>query len=175
MRPRWGSKPGLTDRLVVGRNVTLTLTFPIHDLLTMRLLDSVCVCWNSPSRLSVFCQFPSVLTDRIVLCCLSAATVPLTCVPGNVALAVKCCRLSLTRRISQETTCNDVTNKQTNKQKYKKKTTCKTDASDWQLRLGLRGGRIAWRFAASLLLTAPRGVMLLLYTAYYQMRFICVA
>jgi hypothetical protein len=25
MRPRWGSNPGLTDRLIVGRNVTLTL------------------------------------------------------------------------------------------------------------------------------------------------------
>jgi hypothetical protein len=24
MRPRWGSNPGLTDRLIVGRNVTLT-------------------------------------------------------------------------------------------------------------------------------------------------------
>jgi hypothetical protein len=27
MSPRRGSKPGLTDRLVVGRNVTLTLSF----------------------------------------------------------------------------------------------------------------------------------------------------
>jgi hypothetical protein len=26
MRPRWGSKPRLTDRLIVGRNMTLTLT-----------------------------------------------------------------------------------------------------------------------------------------------------
>jgi hypothetical protein len=26
MRPKWGSKSGLTDRLIVGRNVTLTLT-----------------------------------------------------------------------------------------------------------------------------------------------------
>jgi hypothetical protein len=26
LRPTWALKPGLTDRLVVGRNVTLTLT-----------------------------------------------------------------------------------------------------------------------------------------------------
>jgi hypothetical protein len=26
VRPSWALKPGLTDRLVVGRNVTLTLT-----------------------------------------------------------------------------------------------------------------------------------------------------
>jgi hypothetical protein len=26
MRPRWGSNPGLTDRLIVGCNVTLTLS-----------------------------------------------------------------------------------------------------------------------------------------------------
>jgi hypothetical protein len=26
VRPTWALKPGLTDRLVVGRNVTLTLT-----------------------------------------------------------------------------------------------------------------------------------------------------
>jgi hypothetical protein len=26
MRPRWGSNLGLTDRLIVGRNVTLILT-----------------------------------------------------------------------------------------------------------------------------------------------------
>jgi hypothetical protein len=26
MRPRWGSTPRRTDRLIVGRNVTLTLT-----------------------------------------------------------------------------------------------------------------------------------------------------
>jgi hypothetical protein len=29
MRPTWALKPGLTDRLVVGHNVTLTLT---HDM-----------------------------------------------------------------------------------------------------------------------------------------------
>jgi hypothetical protein len=27
VRPTWALKPGLTDRLVVGRNVTLTFTF----------------------------------------------------------------------------------------------------------------------------------------------------
>jgi hypothetical protein len=26
MRHRWGSNPGFTDRLIVGRNVTFTLT-----------------------------------------------------------------------------------------------------------------------------------------------------
>jgi hypothetical protein len=32
MRPRWGSNPGLTDRLIFGRNVTLTLTCHVKYL-----------------------------------------------------------------------------------------------------------------------------------------------
>jgi hypothetical protein len=31
MRPRWAPKPRRTDRLVVGRNVTLTLTRELVD------------------------------------------------------------------------------------------------------------------------------------------------
>jgi hypothetical protein len=33
--PTWGSNPGLTDRLIVGRNVTLTLTLPRSCLATI--------------------------------------------------------------------------------------------------------------------------------------------
>jgi hypothetical protein len=34
MSPRWGSKPRRTDRLVVGRNVTLTLTVFLRTVRT---------------------------------------------------------------------------------------------------------------------------------------------
>jgi hypothetical protein len=38
-RPTWGSNPGLTDRLIVGRNVTLTLTVtPRWPLLPQKLI-----------------------------------------------------------------------------------------------------------------------------------------
>jgi hypothetical protein len=36
VRPSWALKPGLTDLLVVGRNVTLTLTFTL-TLITSQL------------------------------------------------------------------------------------------------------------------------------------------
>jgi hypothetical protein len=32
VRPTWALKPGLTDRLVVGRNVTMTLTWQFTEL-----------------------------------------------------------------------------------------------------------------------------------------------
>jgi hypothetical protein len=35
VRPSWALKPGLTDRLVVGRKVTLTLTLPSRCLSTI--------------------------------------------------------------------------------------------------------------------------------------------
>jgi hypothetical protein len=36
MSPRWGSTPRLTDRLTVGRNVTLTLSTPQSSLVSCR-------------------------------------------------------------------------------------------------------------------------------------------
>jgi hypothetical protein len=41
VRPSWALKPGLTDRLIVGRNVTLTLTF--KDALSV----SDCTAYNN--------------------------------------------------------------------------------------------------------------------------------
>jgi hypothetical protein len=38
VRPTWALKPGLTDRLVVGRNVTFTLTLVMKLLVIDQLL-----------------------------------------------------------------------------------------------------------------------------------------
>jgi hypothetical protein len=53
VRPTWALKPGLTDRLVVGRNITLTLTLSelvIDQLLVIDLVVRSYELWNKHRR-----------------------------------------------------------------------------------------------------------------------------